>query len=126
MHPQPRLSRAGAFVALLVVLCVMSVAGCGGNDDFGPGLTVQNQTASTVSLYYVTGVGPVPFVTNLASGEHGNLTSYFVERRCLSGSFQARQGSRTIAELKQPCEGDTWVITEPDASPSAAVAGWRT
>jgi hypothetical protein len=126
MHPQPTFNRGAALAAVLVVLCLTSMAGCGGNDAFGPGLTVQNQTASTVSLYYVTGVGPVPFVANLASGEHGNLTSYFVEQRCLSGSFLAKQGSRTIAELKRPCEGATWVITEPDARPSAAVAGWRT
>ncbi len=101
------------------IVLAASVAACGGNDDFGPGLTVQNQTASTVSLYYVTGVGPVTFEHNLAPGERRNYTGYFGDRRrCLSGSFLAKQGSKTIAELRQPCEGAMWVIAEPDVSPS--------
>ncbi len=112
-----RLLAQGARSSCGIVLAA-SVAACGGNDDFGPGLTVQNQTSSLVSLYYASGVGPVTFVANLASGNHANFVSYFVELHCLSGSFLAKHGSTTIAELRRPCEGATWVIAEPDASPS--------
>jgi hypothetical protein len=80
----------------------------------GGGMTIQNETDVAVTVVYVE-MGKEMAVADLDPGGATNEVEIFhgMDRGCLLGTLIARDKTRVVDELNQPCVESLWFIEGP-------------